>query len=163
MKNKIDDLQDTLDKFTKGRDNLNLLLGNQRVSYNKVCLGYKLKDNSKKFSNICNAQQTSKCETLKFNYGNKDDHVAMFCFIKMSHESKERHPHSYFYKEHFEIKKIKMFAHNIYFINIKGLKKIWVPKVENLTYDVDDDNNSCSSSHTIEEINMLYCYPPMRK
>lgn len=52
LKNKFDYLQNTLDKFTKVRDNLNILLGNQRVSYNKVDLGYKPKNTIKSFRNI---------------------------------------------------------------------------------------------------------------
>lgn len=41
----------------KGRDNLNLLLGNPMTSYNKVGLGYEPINNSKSFRNICIAQQ----------------------------------------------------------------------------------------------------------
>lgn len=65
LKNKIDDLQKTPDKFSKGRDNLNLLLGNQKESYKKVGLGYEPKNNSKSLIKICNAQSTSKCKILK--------------------------------------------------------------------------------------------------
>lgn len=38
LKTKIDSFHNTFDKFTIGRDNLNLLLDNQRASYNKVDL-----------------------------------------------------------------------------------------------------------------------------
>lgn len=81
FKNKIDDLQNILDKFTKGRDNLNLMLGNQIASYNRIDIGYEPKNNSKHFINICNHQQTFKCKTLKCNYCNKDGHIVMFYFI----------------------------------------------------------------------------------
>lgn len=104
LKNKIGDFQNTLDKFTKGTYNLKLLLGNQIMSYNKVGLGYEPKNYSKSFRNICNAQLKSKCKTLKYNYCNKDGHIAMFCFIKKSIKSKEGHPPSYFCKEHCEHK-----------------------------------------------------------
>ena len=40
LKNKISDLKKILDKFTKGKNNLNILLSNQKVSYNKDGLGY---------------------------------------------------------------------------------------------------------------------------
>lgn len=40
FKKKIDDLQNILDKFTKGRNNLNLLLLNQKVAYKNVGIGY---------------------------------------------------------------------------------------------------------------------------
>lgn len=43
LKNKIDVLHHTLDKFTKDINNLNLLLCNQRGSCNKVGLGYEPK------------------------------------------------------------------------------------------------------------------------
>lgn len=44
----------TLDKFTKGTDNLNLVWGNQMASYNNVGLGYEPKNYNKSFRNICN-------------------------------------------------------------------------------------------------------------
>lgn len=86
---------------------MNLLLGNQSVSYNKAGIGYEPKNYSKSFSNIGNAQPTSKFKTLKCNYYNKDDHIAMLCFMQKSHERKEVHPPSYFYKEHCKQKKHK--------------------------------------------------------
>lgn len=127
LKNKIDDIQNTLDKFTKWTNNLNLLLGSQMTSYNKASWLWP-KNNSKIFSNICNAQPTSTCKTIKRNYCNKDNHIVMFSFIKNSHESKEEHPHSYFYKEHCERKNRNILSHNIYSTNTKWPKKIWVPK-----------------------------------
>lgn len=50
----------TLDKFTKGEDNWNLILVNQRASYNKVGLGYELKNDSKSVSKTCHANRTYK-------------------------------------------------------------------------------------------------------
>lgn len=58
--NKIDDLHNTLDKFIKGMENFNLIIGNQRATYNKVGLGYELKNNAKSFGSICNAYRTFK-------------------------------------------------------------------------------------------------------
>lgn len=104
LKNEIYDLQKTLVKFTKGRDNLNFLLENQRTSDNKVCLGYEPNNNSRNFSNIYNVRSTSYYKTLKCNYCNKEDHIDMFCFIKKIHDSKEGHPPSYFCKKHSECK-----------------------------------------------------------
>lgn len=43
----------------------------------------------------------------------------MFCFIKKSHESKEGHPPSQVFKEHYERKNRKMSTHNMYSGNIK--------------------------------------------
>lgn len=45
FKNKIDNLYSILDKFTKERDYLNLLLGNKKLPYNKSVLSYKHKNN----------------------------------------------------------------------------------------------------------------------
>lgn len=50
LKIKIDNLHNTLRKFTKGRDKLYLLLSNQRIFYNKVSLGYEPKNNAKSIS-----------------------------------------------------------------------------------------------------------------
>lgn len=50
LKSKVDDLQYTLHKFTKERDNWNCLLGNQRTFYNKSGLGYKPKNKSKELA-----------------------------------------------------------------------------------------------------------------
>lgn len=98
LKNKIVDIQNTLNKFTKGKDNLNLLLGNQMASYDKAGICYEPKKNINSFRNVFNSQQKSKCKILKCNYCNKDSHIVLCCFIKKSHKSKEGYPFSYFYK-----------------------------------------------------------------
>ena len=40
LKNNIDDLTKTLENFVKGRNNLNMLLGNQRYVFDKTCIRY---------------------------------------------------------------------------------------------------------------------------
>lgn len=62
-----------------------------------------------------NKYKTLKCKTTK---------LPCFCFTKKSHESKEGHPSSYFYKEHYKIKKRKMPSHNMYSLTLKKTKKI---------------------------------------
>lgn len=47
LKNENKYLQNMLERFTKGRENLNLLLGNKKTSYNKVCISYEAKNNNK--------------------------------------------------------------------------------------------------------------------
>lgn len=89
LKNKIEYRPNSLDKFTKGIDNLTLILGNQRESYNKAGLGYEPKNNAKGFIKICHTNRTSKRNILKYNYYNKNDHVAIFYFVRKSHESKK--------------------------------------------------------------------------
>lgn len=63
----------------------------------------------------------------------------MFCFIKKSHEIKEGDPLSYFFrKKHYEHKAKILYVHvntyiskkDVYEINKKGPKMIWVPKVK---------------------------------
>lgn len=58
-------------------------------------------------------------------------------------------------------------SHNICSTNIKGPKKIWVPKVEKSNGDAHDDTNIFASSYTSEEIktkqkiigSLSYCTP----
>lgn len=64
LKNENKDLQDTLDKFTKGRYNLNLLCENKITSYNKFDLGYEKNIKIKKFNRIWLVKQTPKCKAL---------------------------------------------------------------------------------------------------
>lgn len=87
LENKIVDLHNTLHKFIKGRDNLNLFLCNQSENYNKVELGYGPKNSTKSSSNICHVNRTSKCNILRCNHCNKNDHVTLLCFIMKSNES----------------------------------------------------------------------------
>lgn len=140
LKNKIDDLQNILDEFTKGINNLNLLLGNRKASHNKDDLGYK-----PKFRNIRHAHQTSKLKTLKCNYCNEngviflysillrktmkvDMNILLHIFIKniMNGKMRDMSTSSYFcnYDTH------EKSSENIYQTNIRGSKIIWVPKVK---------------------------------
>lgn len=47
LKNQINDLHNTFDNLIYEKDNLNVLIGNQRESYNKADLGYESKIMSK--------------------------------------------------------------------------------------------------------------------
>lgn len=147
VKNEICNLQNILVKLTKGRDNLNLLLGNQRAYYNKVGIDYKSNNNSKNFINICNSKTTSHCKTLKWNYCNKESHVVMFWFIKKIQERKEGYSLSYFYKKHCEPKMKNVYAlsntsniksndKNVYETNNRWPKMIWVPKFKTWVFIV---------------------------
>lgn len=81
--------------------------------------------------------------------------------IKKRHEIKQGYPPSYFEKQHCERKNRKKYAHIMYSLNIEGPKKIWVPKVESLSCDANDDTDNCFSNHITEEINMFYFITPM--
>ena len=60
LKSENMELQITIDKFTKQRYNSNLLLGNERVSYTKVELGYEPKTISKCLNHTCHAKKKTK-------------------------------------------------------------------------------------------------------
>lgn len=55
FKIKINNLYNTLDKFIKAIDNLNLIIDSQRAYSNKIGVDYEPKNNTKFFSNICYA------------------------------------------------------------------------------------------------------------
>lgn len=94
-------------KFIKGRYNLNLLLGNQRASYNKSGLGYEPKNIIESFSITCHAYKTSKYKILKYNYCNKNDHVTLFWFVKKIHDCNITCSPTHFYKKNHENKNEK--------------------------------------------------------
>lgn len=56
LKFEIEDLYETLRKFTRERDNINMIISSQKSSYNKEVLGYQ-PDNAKSFRNICLAKK----------------------------------------------------------------------------------------------------------
>lgn len=96
-------MQNKIERFIKGKDNLNLLLENYRATYKKDNLSYKSYNNVKKFDKIFHAQQTPKCKTFKGQYLNKNGHITPF-FIKEIHERKYGYPPSYVYKRYHEHK-----------------------------------------------------------
>lgn len=52
LRNEIEDLHEILNNFTKGKDNLNMILYNQRTLHNKADLGYQPINNTKSFMSI---------------------------------------------------------------------------------------------------------------
>lgn len=125
-------------------DSLNLILGNQRTTYNKADLNYEQKNNVNNFSSICHAIRISKCSIPKCNYCGKNDHVALLRFIrKKIMKGKNVSSSSYFYKKNSENKMKNIpslsFLHdrnsswksrdNRHYTNITKSKVIWVPKV----------------------------------
>lgn len=55
LENRIEDLHKTLRKFSKGRNNLDIYLGNQKAMYNEVGLEYQPEYNAKSFSKFRHA------------------------------------------------------------------------------------------------------------
>lgn len=99
LKNTNKDLENTLDLFTKGINNSNILLGNKIASYNMTDLGYEVVNDCKKIDKMCQNHKTPYCKKFQCNYFNKNDRTALFCFIKKTHENKSGHPPSCFYKK----------------------------------------------------------------
>lgn len=65
LKNEVCVLQKELVKFTQGIDNLEVLLVNQRASYNKARLGYEPKNNNNNFQNKCKIKNTPLYKKIK--------------------------------------------------------------------------------------------------
>lgn len=141
----IEVLHEILNKFTKDRENIVMILSSQGATYNNVCLGYDPKINVNSFNNICNANNSSNCNMLKYNYYNKIDHVALIFFLlKKIHEGNNACSPFRFYKEYHERKMGNVSASShlsdhssswkpsdkMKFTNTKGFKIIWVPKVK---------------------------------
>lgn len=74
-------MHNTLNKFIKNKNKLNLVLGNQRATYNKIGQGYEPKNNAKIFNNIFHNNRTSKRSMPNYNYYGKNDHNDLSCFI----------------------------------------------------------------------------------
>lgn len=55
--NEIESLQEILSNFTKGKENFDMMLLNQRASYNKVGIGHQTNNNPKYFISICHAKK----------------------------------------------------------------------------------------------------------
>jgi len=66
LKNKIEDLHNnTLAKFTKGRENLNISMENQKETYSKAGLGYQPKNHEKLFRKFFRPNKTSRTPFVK--------------------------------------------------------------------------------------------------
>lgn len=116
LKIKIEDLQNTLAKFTKGRENLNIILGNQKGTYNKAALGYRPKNHAKLFRKFFRPNKTSSSPFVKCFYCGREGHTSSICNLRKNNDmndkwkwtSKGTLPNS----------------------NSQGSKMIWVPKAK---------------------------------
>lgn len=82
LKNKIEDLQNTLGKFTMGRENLNIILGNQKGTYNKAGLVYHPKNHEKLFRKFFRPNKTSSSPFVKCFYYGREGHTSSICNIR---------------------------------------------------------------------------------
>lgn len=76
FKNEVTSLHETLEKFTKGKNNIDLLLSNIRVSFNKNSVGY---EQIKPLNNVWHAKKKSNCPLFKGKLYNKLIHLEPFC------------------------------------------------------------------------------------
>lgn len=116
MRTPIKDLNETLSKLNKDRDNLNMFISNQTYSYKKVVLGCEQDSNAKSFMSIFLDKEKKNRSIYKRNYYHKARHFEP-CFSKM-----------------YDIKwsKRSNFDEYLKYINTKESKKIQGPKNKNL-------------------------------
>lgn len=62
--------------------NLDMILSNKKVPYNKADLSYQLDNNAKKFMSICHAKKKNICIIYKCNYCHIYGHFEPYCFRK---------------------------------------------------------------------------------
>lgn len=65
LENEVTSLHETFEKFTNDKDKFNLILSNQRDSFNKNGIGYKLNSS---FNNIYHNRNKSNLHSLNDNY-----------------------------------------------------------------------------------------------
>ena len=104
-------MKSTLAKFTKGRDNLNILLRQQRYIFNKAGIGYKPTSNQKFYENFFVLAIMSSNPFTTCFYCSQKVHKASSCAYKNDRscgQEKEWVP--------------------IISSNSKGPKMVWIPK-----------------------------------
>lgn len=123
LKSKNDDLLNTLSKFTKGRDNLNILLGNQTGTFGKAGLGYEPTLNEKSFTFPTRNKSTTSPFIKCFHCG-RLGHTGSTCKIRNNTSFDGK-------KVWIPKGSIPPTQRSISPTNFSGPKKIWVPKVKN--------------------------------
>lgn len=82
VKNEVTNLHETIEKFTKGNENLDFILPNQTALYDKIRLEYQF---NKYFINICHDKNKLNHPIYKWYHCHKRDHLEPLCFSKMHH------------------------------------------------------------------------------
>ncbi|KAM7481240.1 hypothetical protein LguiB_005823 [Lonicera macranthoides] len=113
LKVQVDDLTNSLAKFTKGKDNLDKLLGMQRCVFDKAGLGYNQIDNQKDYKNFFKTY-TPHNPTNLCSFCGRNTHSAHSCYYKEKNFAKN--------KLAWIPKGTTMYA------NRKGPNLFWVPK-----------------------------------
>lgn len=86
LKIEIEDLQNTLAKFTMGRENLNIILANQKGTYNKAGLGYHPKNHEKLFRKFFRPNKTSSSPFVKCFYCGREGHTSSICNLRKNND-----------------------------------------------------------------------------
>ena len=113
LKNNVDDLTKTLENFVKGRNNLNMLLGNQRCVFDKAGIGYDLIKKQKNLNIIFEKAPLMTHPHITCHYCRKKGHYISYCPFKKNMNMR--------------IKKIWIIKGSNK-TNQEGPKKLWVPK-----------------------------------
>lgn len=80
LKVEVTSLHETLEKLTKVKNKIYLILNNQRASYNG--LGYKP---NRSFGNMCHARKKSSRSTFKWIFFNKLGHFEPYYYAKCNY------------------------------------------------------------------------------
>jgi len=87
FKEEIKDLKDSLAKFTIGKNNLDIILENQRCVFDKAGLGYKLEKQQKMYKNFFASTQKISFPFLTCFYYGKKGHSASTCYFRKNNSS----------------------------------------------------------------------------
>ena len=113
LKNNVDDLTKTLENFVKGRNNLNMLLGNQICVFDKAGIGYDPIKKQKNLNTIFEKAPLMIHSYITCHYCRKKGHYISYCPLKNN--------------MNMGIKKIWIIKGSNK-TNQEGPKKLWVPK-----------------------------------
>ena len=82
LQSKHEGLEKVVLKFSKGQENLDKLLGSQRMSFNKEGIGYNLFNQKKNYKNFF-VHETSKDKSHTVcNYSLRNGHISCSCPLK---------------------------------------------------------------------------------
>ena len=112
LKGKVDELTKDLASFVKGRENLDILLGKQKCSFDKAGLGFNQGKTEKYYKNFFVKASALTTPYITCNYCGKKGHFAYACVNKKNGSNK--------------MWIAKGLSSNS---NLQGPKKIWVPKI----------------------------------
>ena len=82
LQNNVDDLTKTLENFVKSRDNLNMLLGNQRCVFDKAGIGYDSIKKQKNLNTIFEKAPLMAHPHITCHYCRKKSHYISYCPFK---------------------------------------------------------------------------------